>query len=657
MKAEEIRAKFLKFFEEKGHLVVPSSSLVPDNDPTVMLTTAGMQQFKQYFSGEEEPPARRLASVQKCFRTTDIDSVGNKRHLTFFEMLGNFSIGEGDKGDRGDKGDKCPYFKEKAIEYAWEFVTEVLKIDKERLWATVFAGEGEVPEDKEAAEIWQNVGMPEERIVRLGRKDNFWGPAGNSGPCGPSSEILVDMGSTHKGECTPEHDCGRYLEIWNLVFTQFNQKEDGTLEPLPAKNIDTGAGLERFARVLQNKDSVYETDLFWPIIEMIQEISGKKYDSHPERSEGSNKLDSSSPRVLGTPQNDIRRIRIIADHIRGITFLIADGVVPSNKEQGYILRRVMRRAIAQGRLLGIEKPFLGELAIVVLDTLGAAYPEAVEVQGKILEIIAGEEERFGKTLSVAMRELGKAFERTSVQAYKRGADEVQPQKALEAEPRQLSGKDAFFIHDSLGMPVELIEEIAKDKGFEIDRKEFDKLMLAQKERARQATEKLQEEVSEELIARNHTATHLLHAALHKVLGEHAQQAGSYLVGKEFRFDFTHPKPMTKEEISEVEKLVNGWIKKDFPVKLETKSFKEAIAEGAMHLFHEKYGEMVKVYTIKDTPHPGLLPQGEKEKKEQVISRELCAGPHVMHLGEIGEFRVLKEQSSSAGVRRIRATVE
>jgi alanyl-tRNA synthetase len=290
---------------------------------------------------------------------------------------------------------------------------------------------------------------------------------------------------------------------------------------------------------------------------------------------------------------------------------------------------------------------LGELAIVVLDTLGAAYPEAVEAQGKILEIIAGEEERFGKTLSVAMRELEKVmFPQTRGSA----TDSTDKKKIV-------PGDKAFFIHDSLGMPVELIEEIAKSKGFEIDRKEFDKLMEGQKEMARKATEKLQEEVSEELIARNHTATHLLHAALHKVLGEHAQQAGSYLVGKEFRFDFTHPKPMTAEEISQVEKLVNGWIKKDLPLVLETKSFKEATAEGAMHLFHEKYGEMVKVYTIKDTPHPGLLPQGEKEKKEQVISRELCAGPHVMHLGEIGEFRVLKEQSSSAGVRRIRATVE
>jgi len=646
MKAEEIRAKFLAFFEEKGHLVVPSSSLVPDNDPTVMLTTAGMQQFKQYFSGEAEPPAWRLASVQKCFRTTDIDSVGDVYHNTFFEMLGNFSIGTTDtpppqpsplKGEGEGKGGDRPYFKDGAIKYAWEFVTEVLKIDKERLWATVFKGEDGIPEDTEAAEIWQNVGMSEERIIRLGRKDNFWGPAGNSGPCGPSSEILVDMGAIHKGECTPEHDCGRYLEIWNLVFTQFNQKEDGTLEPLPAKNIDTGAGLERFARVLQNKDSAYETDVFAPIVEKIKELAY-----------------SSELRIDANGEFE-RRIRIIADHIRGITFLIADGVVPSNKEQGYILRRVMRRAIAQGRLLGIEKPFLGELAIVVLDTLGAAYPEAVEAQGKILEIIAGEEERFGKTLSVAMRELGKAFERTgeSVQAYKR----TSVQKDSEVESRQISGKDAFFIHDSLGMPVELIEELASARGFSVDRKEFDKLMEGQKEMARKATVQLQEEVSEELIARNHTATHLLHAALHKVLGEHAQQAGSYLVGKEFRFDFTHPKPMTAEEISQVEKLVNGWIKKDLPVVLETKSFKEAIAEGAMHLFHEKYGEMVKVYTIKDTPHPGLLPQGEKEKKEQVISRELCAGPHVMHLGEIGEFRVLKEQSSSAGVRRIRATVE
>jgi alanyl-tRNA synthetase len=659
MKSDKIRKSFLKFFEEKKHLIVPSSSLVPDNDPTVLLTTAGMQQFKQFFSGEAEPPARRLASCQKCFRTTDIDEVGDAYHHTFFEMLGNFSIGypspqpsptEGRGGEKGrDKktetlsldgrgqGENEPYFKEETINWAWEFVTEVLKIDKEKLWVTVFKGEGEIPEDKEAAEIWKKVGISEERIIKLGRKDNFWGPAGTSGPCGPSSEIHVDLtGGGHAGSHRPG-SCDCFLEIWNLVFTQFNQKEDGSLEPLPARNIDTGAGLERLARVLQNKPSAYETDLFAPIVKKIEEM-----------------ISISRPDI--DTKNAERRIRIIADHIRGITFLIADGVIPSNKEQGYILRRVMRRAIAQGRLLGIEKPFLGELAIVVLDVLGKAYPEAVEQQTKILEVIAQEEEKFGKTLSVAMKQLEKVTKR---------AAEVRPREALEVSPRQLSGKDVFFIHDSLGMPVELIEEIAKDKGFEIDRKEFERLMAEQKERARAATEKLQKEVSEELIARNHTATHLLHAALHRVLGAHALQAGSYLIGKEFRFDFTHPRPMTKQEIDEVEKLVNEWIKKDLPVTMEVKSYKEAIAEGAMALFHEKYGDQVKVYTIRDIPSPqpsptegrggetGLLPKGEGE----IISKELCGGPHVSHTGEIKSFKILKEQSSSAGVRRIRATVE
>jgi len=410
---DEIREAFLHFFKEKGHEVVPSSSLVPQADPTLLLTSAGMVQFKRYFTGEVTPPHTRLASCQKCFRTTDIDSVGNSKHLTFFEMLGNFSVGD--------------YFKKEAIAWAWEFVTQRLKLPTERLWITIFL------DDDEAFGYWREVGVPEEKILRFGEEDNFWGPAGDTGPCGPCSEIHYDLGAgvgCGKPDCGPNCECGRFVEIWNLVFTQYDQQEDGRRLPLPKPNIDTGMGLERTAAAIQSKPSVYETDLFAPLIELASKMSGKGY---------------------GQDEASDRALRVVAEHGRAITFLIADGIVPSNEGRGYVLRRVLRRAALFGRKLVLEEPFLGELAQAVVAQMGRQYPELVTNRDFILSTIEAEEARFGQTLSVGLNLLDSIIE----EAKARGNVTI-------------SGGEVFRLYDTYGFPKELTQEIAAENGLTVD---------------------------------------------------------------------------------------------------------------------------------------------------------------------------------------------
>ncbi|MFC2005499.1 alanine--tRNA ligase [Chloroflexota bacterium] len=699
MTSDEIRTAFLSFFEEKGHKIIPSSPLMPQGDPTLLLTTAGMVQFKPYFLGEASPPSHRLASCQKCFRTTDIESVGDTTHLTFFEMLGNFSIGD--------------YFKREAISWAWEFVTQRLNLSPERLWVTIFV------DDDESFDIWREIGVSEQRILRCGEEDNSWGPAGNSGPCGPCSEIHYDFGEEFgcgKTSCAPNCDCGRFSEIWNLVFTQYNQDESGQRTLLPKPNIDTGMGLERTATVMQGKTSVYETDLFATLFECVSGLVKRKY---------------------GTGANgDIENaMRVVAEHSRGIAFLIGDGVMPSNEGRGYVLRRLLRRAALFGRRLGLDRPFLAETAMTTIEQMGDIYPELVQRQDFILRVIELEETRFGETLSTGLELLDGIIE-----------------KATSKGKNKISGKETFKLYDTYGFPVELTMEIAAGRGFSVDLEGFEREMGKQRERAKAsnkfemaekeaaglreeldikmtpftgysnlkqkttilnllvdndpvetvkagqkaslilgetpfygemggqmgdtgeirsssgkfsvintirvqpdvivhqgkvtkgsltAGDEVEAEVDEERrldIARNHTATHLLQAALREVLGEHIQQRGSLVAPDRLRFDFSYLTGMTKEEIQKVNHIVNEKIRQNLMVYDEEIPYKKAVEGGAIALFDEKYGDVVRVLRI----------------GRPLISAELCGGTHVATTGEIAFFHVTGESSIGAGLRRIEA---
>lgn len=707
MKSDEIRKAFLNFFEEKGHLVIPSSSLVPYGDPTLLFTTAGMVQIKPYFLGLAVPPSPRLASCQKCFRTTDINSVGDAKHLTFFEMLGNFSVGD--------------YFKKEAISWAWEFVTGRMKIAPERLWVTIYL------DDDEAFHYWREVGFPAEKIVRLGEEDNFWGPAGDSGPCGPCSEIHYDFGigvGCGRADCNPGCDCGRFCEVWNLVFTEYDQSPDGKRTRLPKPNIDTGMGLERISAVMQGVSSVYDTDLFLPLREKACQIAGVVY---------------------GKDEAADRAIRIICEHSRGVAFLIADGVLPSNEGRGYVLRRILRRACFFGRRLGVGGPFFSEMAVGVIEGMGHIYPELVSSRGLIEEVVKVEEEKFEGTLDAGINLVDEAI-----------------QKALQEAKSCISGEDVFKFWDTYGFPVELTAEIARSRGLDVDINGFEAEMAKQRERARAsqkfvfasdkgvAREKatltiipaptrflgyeqftansrvsyvldaddgrsldeakegdkvavvLEEtpfygemggqvgdagkivsasgevevtntvwspfgslgegaivhvgrvtkgvirvgevvEASVDIerrldIARNHTATHLLHFALRKTVGGHVSQRGSLVSPDELRFDFSHLVPLSKEELAQIQHAVNEKIRQDLPVRYKAVSYQQAISEGAIALFTEKYGDTVRVVEI----------------GEPVVSAELCGGTHVRSTGEIGFFVVTSESSIGTGLRRIEA---
>jgi alanyl-tRNA synthetase len=692
MKAQQIRDTYLAFFEERGHKIVPSASLVPSVlDPTVLLTTAGMQPFKPYFLGRETPPAPRLTDVQKCFRTTDIEEVGNTaRHMTFFEMLGNWSFGD--------------YFKAESIPWGWQLATEGFGMDPEKIWVTVFAGDEELGLglDTEAIEIWEATGVPAERIVPLGRGDNFW-QGGPTGPCGPCSELYIDRGLDFgTADERPGDEGERFLEFWNHVFITYDLQDDGTLADLPMRSIDTGMGLDRMAAILQDVPSVYDVDHVRPLIALAEELSGHAYDESPEVT---------------------RAMRIVADHSRGAAFLIADGVVPSNEDRGYILRRIMRRAIQQGNTLGLEAPWLGRFAERVIELMGEVYPELVAERENIARWVGDEEENFGRTLVRGEQMLERLIA-----------------EAKESETSWIDAEDAFKLHDTYGFPYDLTKELLAEQGLAVDDDGFVELMEEQRTRARSGaatahgSEDTHERVQrfaaatspsnfvgyETLVAntgvaaiepqgerallkletspfyaegggqvadsgllrwdgdeaevvdvyrvggdqvvaieakeipagaeieavvdretrhatmRNHTATHLLHAALRERLGTHVRQAGSAVRPDKLRFDFTHGASLSPEELRDVEDRVNEWIKASAPVRWLEMERPEAEALGAMALFGEKYGEWVRVVEIDG------------------VSRELCGGTHVANTAEIGIFKVTAEGSSAANVRRIEA---
>jgi alanyl-tRNA synthetase len=588
MQSADIRKSFLDFFVARGHSLKASSSLV-SKDPTVLLTTAGMQQFVPYFVGDEEPTERRYTSSQKCFRTPDIDEVGDRTHLTFFEMLGNFSIGD--------------YFKQEAIEWAWEYMTSVLKLPKEKLWITYFAGEKDIPRDTEALEIWKKIGIPDQRIKAFGRESNFWGPPGESGPCGPSSEIHIDLGlesssKKEKHDCGPNCDCGRFLELWNLVFMQYFCAEDGVLTALPAKNIDTGAGLERLAMAAQGKKTVFETDLFMPILDQIAKRTGKTY------------------------QENQRAFRILADHIRGATFLVSDGVRPGKNGRDYILRRVIRRAIRTAEVLGVSEPFVSELATVVIKMYGSEYPELAKNEKIIRSELRQEEERFRTTLKKGL----KHFEQVTTNGT-------------------LSGPEAFHLYETYGFPIELVRELAVERNIKLDEKGYKESLQKHQELSRiGAMDKFQRKGGGqgEEVKKAHTATHLLHQALRDVLGLHVKQAGSRLFDDELSFDFTHPQKMSDQERAKVEEIVNQKIKQSLPMMMQMLTLEEAKKTGAIGLFEKKYGDKVQVCSIMEGDKP--------------YSREFCGGPHVENTNEVQLFKITKEKSSSAGIRRIKAVV-
>jgi alanyl-tRNA synthetase len=717
MNSDQIRKRFLDFFAERGHRTIPSAPLVPHGDPTLLFTSAGMVQFKPYFMGQAEPPSRRMASIQKCFRTSDIDEVGDDTHLTFFEMLGNFSVGD--------------YFKRESIEWAWELLTdpkEQIGLPKERLWVSVYL------DDDEAASYWRALGVPEDRIMRYGEEENYWF-SGDVGPCGPCSEIHYDFGPTpgcpecDKGACHPAVDCGRFTELWNLVFTMYFQNEDGSRSDLPQKNIDTGAGLERWAGVLQGKRTVYQTDLFQPVISLVESISGFGPDRDDLRTGMTGEESESGVAVR-------RSKRIIAEHARAVTFLIADGVIPGKEGRGYVLRRVLRRAVAYGRRLGLHRPFLTQIVRAIIEQYGSHYGELLENKEFIENVVGAEEKRFMDTLESGRAQLAVLL-----------ADRVR-------DGQMLAGSHAFLLYDTFGFPVELTAELAAEQGIGVDWQGFEKAMEEQRERARAAGRfRLSEAESAEAYAalsqlqprftgyetmsqqtgiagiiaggaaadsvesgdeaeivlfetpfyaeqggqvgdtgeirgpdgrfrvedtqrteggltlhrgrvvegrlavnddvlaqvdidrrwdimRNHTATHLLHAALRRVLGPHARQSGSLVAPERLRFDFTHVKALKPGELADIQRLVNQKIRENLPVRIERKSYEEATASGATALFGEKYAAEVRVVEVAE--------DGQR------YSAELCGGTHVRATGDIGQFIIVDEESIGAGLRRIEA---
>ncbi len=697
MIGDEIRSSYLRFFEKRGHEIVPSDSLVPRGDPTLLFTSAGMVQFQPYYLGEKQPANPRMASCQKCFRTTDIESVGDLIHLTFFEMLGNFSIGD--------------YFKKEAISWAWDFVTRDLDLPPSRLWIGVFL------DDDEAFDYWRKVGVPAERIVRFGEEENFWGPAGDTGPCGPCSEIHYDLGEgvgCGRPSCGPGCSCGRFSEIWNLVFTQFNQHEDGSRTLLPKFNIDTGMGLERMAAIMQGKISVYETDFFAPLIEAVSELSEKKY---------------------GRDEEESNAMRVLVEHGRAVAFLIGDGVIPANEGRGYVLRRLLRRGAMFGRRLASDKPLLAEVARATIDKMGHVYPELLQREEFIVKVIESEEARFSETLSTGL-----------------GLLDDMIVGVVGKDLKVISGKEAFRLYDTYGFPIELTTEVVSRAGLSIDLEGFEKEMEKQREKARAAhrftrthgesaeidagrdikgtsfvgydefkctapvvrlvvdnrfvdtveegseasmvlertpfygemggqvgdtgeiagpsgrfyvtdtsrssqdvivhhgyvsdgvletgdvVEAMVDEQRRLDIARNHTATHLLQLALREVLGEHVHQRGSLVTPDRLRFDFSNLKALTRDEIGRVGHIVNKRIRQNLRVYSEELPYSEAIKEGAVALFDEKYGDVVRVVKIGDT----------------VVSAELCGGTHIDYTGVMGFFQITGESSIGSGLRRIEA---
>lgn len=612
--SKELRTKYLEFFKSKGHSIIPSASVIPENDPTVLFTTAGMHPLVPYLLGEKHPEGKRLTNVQKCIRTQDIDEVGDNRHDTFFEMMGNWSLGD--------------YFKKEAIEWSWEFLTspQWLGLDKRKLSVSVFAGEDGIPRDEEAASAWKALGMPEDRIAYLPRKNNWWGPAGQTGPCGPDTEMFFWKGETElpPAGSNPGNDEDHWLEIWNDVFMEYNKTAEGKYVPLAAKNVDTGMGLERTLMVLNGYADVFQIDTFWPIIKKIQEISGLEY----------------------VDEKNTRPMRIVADHLRTATMIMGDdrGIAPSNTDQGYIVRRLIRRAVRYGRQLGIREHFTSSIAEAVIEIFVDVYPELKKNQDFVLTQIAAEESKFLNTIEQGLKEFEKlvagfrmAFEKTGTVV------------------KEISGKHAFKLYDTYGFPLEMTQELAVENDLSVDVSGFEEAYKAHQEKSRAGAEqKFAGGLADhsEMSTKYHTATHLLHAALRRVLGSHATQRGSNITAERMRFDFSHPQKMTPEEIGKVEDLVNGAIQVDYPVSFEELAFPEAKDKGAIGFFENKYGGKVKVYSIGDANAPAEADPGAK-----TFSREVCGGPHVERTGVLGKFRIIKEEAVSAGVRRIKAILE
>ncbi len=582
--ANDLRKKYIAFFQGKAHVEIPSASVVPVNDPTVLFTTAGMHPLVPYLLGQPHPAGKRLVDFQRCIRTGDIDDVGDNTHLTFFTMLGNWSLGD--------------YFKKESIAWSFEFLTsaEWLNIPLADLSFTVFEGDANTPFDQEAYDLWLSLGVPANRIAKLGREDNWWGPAGKTGPCGPDTEIFYWVGDgPAPSDYVPTDK--RWMEIWNNVFMQFNKQEDGSLLPLERGSVDTGMGLERTTVALQKRSNVYEIELFTPIIKKLESLSGKSY------------------------VDEKLSMRIVADHLRAASIMFMDGVIPTNKDQGYILRRLIRRAIRHGRKLGLQSSsMIAPIVESVVDTMGESYPLLIEKQTVIIQGILDEASKFEKTLVQGLKEFEKLWQRNS----------------------SISGEDAFNLYQSFGFPLEVTQELAAEQGQPVDRAIFESEFKKHQDLSRSGSEqKFAGGLADHSVetTRLHTATHLLHQALRTVLGDHVAQKGSNITAERLRFDFSHFEKMTAEQIIEVEKIVNKVITDDLIVHCEMLTVDEAKTKGAIGLFEDKYatiGDKIKVYFVGD------------------YSKEICGGPHVEHTGELGGFKIVKEEAVSAGVRRIKA---
>jgi alanyl-tRNA synthetase len=585
--SDKLKKMYLEFFQKNGHKIIANAPLMPENDPTALFTSAGMHPLVPYLLGQQHPSGKRLVNVQKCLRTSDIDEVGDSFHLSFFEMLGNWSLGD--------------YFKEESIQWSYEFLTskEWLNIDEEKLSVTVFAGDEKIPRDTESARIWEGLGIPKDRIFYLPRKENWWGPIGSTGPCGPDTEIFYDTGKETCGsECTPGCSCGKYNEIWNNVFMEYNRTPYGEYELLEQKNVDTGMGVERTVAVLQGKDNVYEIETFAPLVDEIKVLSG----------------------IEAFSENQIRSVRIICDHSRAATFLLAEGLVPLNVEQGYVLRRVIRRAIRHGKLLGIEEEFLSVLSRTIMETYVEDYPHLKSNEDFIVAELEKEYKTFNNTLARGLNRFNR----------------------IARNKEKINGKDAFLLYQSFGFPIEITKELGKENNIFVDVDGFyEEFEMHQKVSRASADKRFGSGLADmsEATVKLHTATHLLNEALRRVLGKDITQKGSNITQKRLRFDFNFDRKLTDQEREDVEDIVNGKINEALPVKRIETTLDEAIRRGSQAVFDQKYGEKVSVYSIGD------------------FSMELCSGPHVENTGELGRFKIKKEEGISAGVRRIRAVLE
>ncbi|MDD2807802.1 MAG: alanine--tRNA ligase [Patescibacteria group bacterium] len=579
MTGTELIEKYLNFFKARGHKIIPSASLIPENDPTVLFTTAGMHPLVPYLLGEKHPAGLRLTDVQKCIRTGDIDEVGDDWHLTFFEMLGNWSLGD--------------YFKDEAIKMSFKFLTQELNISTNDIAVSCFIGEVEhkIPKDDQSAEIWKSLGIAEKRIAFLDREDNWWGPAGQTGPCGPDTEMFYWTGPKPAPEnFDPKNKY--WVEIWNDVFMQYNKNAEGKYEPLRQTNVDTGMGVERTVAILNGLKNVYETNLFLPITKKIKSLALAE---------------------------DEKSVRIIADHLRSAVFILGDpkGIAPSNVDQGYVLRRLIRRAIRHGKMIGIHQQFTAAIAEIVIDNYSTIYPELNDNRHFVLEQLTNEEAKFNETVELGLKQFDKI------------------------SGNKISGRDAFILFTTYGFPLEMTKELAAERNLTVDEKSFDEEFLKHQELSRVGAEQrfaggLADHSAE--TTRLHTATHLTLAALRQVLGDHVFQKGSNITKERLRLDFSHPDKMTPEQIKQVEDLVNEQIAKKIPVTWEEVSLDEAKAQKAMGVFEHKYTDQVKVYTIGD------------------FSKEICGGPHVSNTAELVHYKITKEEASSAGVRRLKAVL-